>query len=390
MGSTRADDKLLGFEYQFYYFLLEVLKLNNDEKVGFEVKDDVHIEDNNTLSLIQLKHTRQTNIKGKPINLTTSDIDLWKTLSNWVDVINDEENKNDFITNTKFIFITNKTESKKHLFLNGLKELKNNKDIKSFRNKIFDYVSTLDSNNTNKDYINNLLNLENELLKLFIFKIKFVFSLNDIIDAVKNEIQFGRSIKIGRVEKVFHELTGLYKEKFFDIVKNKKDFEITRDVFYTETLVIFQNAKSERLPFVRTIERKNNESILDNTFAKQLLNIGFDKDNVFDADYYKLAIETNLNIFLQNGEISENDKNLLDSNSVTSWDEEFQDIYLEDSNQNDLNAKKLYLKVLKKDLDLAGQKIEWKEATKGQFIKMSDIPEIGWKYTWKEEYLDET
>jgi hypothetical protein len=54
-----------------------------------------------------------------------------------------------------------------------------------------------------------------------------------------------------------------------------------------------------------------------------------------------------------------------------------------------LNAKKLYLKVLKKDLDLAGQKIEWKEATKGQFIKMSDISEIGWKYNWKEEYPHE-
>ena len=39
--------------------------------------------------------------------------------------------------------------------------------------------------------------------------------------------------------------------------------------------------------------------------------------------------------------------------------------------------------------DLAGQKIEWKEATKGQFIKMSDISEIGWKYNWKEEYPHE-
>ena len=58
MNSTRADDKILGFEYQFYYFLLKVLKIDSDETVGFEVKDDVHIEDNKTLSLIQLKHTR--------------------------------------------------------------------------------------------------------------------------------------------------------------------------------------------------------------------------------------------------------------------------------------------------------------------------------------------
>ncbi|MDD3476298.1 MAG: dsDNA nuclease domain-containing protein [Sulfurimonas sp.] len=389
MSSTRADDKILGFEYQFYYYLLEMLKLNADEKVGFEVKDDVHIEDNKTLSLIQLKHTRQTNQYGNPKNLTTSDIDLWKTLSNWVDVINLEVDKSNFITNTNFVFITNKAESEKHLFLNALKDLKDNQDIVSFRNKISDYINSLEADNTNKDYIENLITLENLLLKTFVLKIEFIFDLNDIIGVVKQEIQFGRSIKIGRVSKVFHELTGLYKEKFFEIVKDKKDFEITRDKFYTDTLMIFQNAKSERLPFVTNIEKKNNESILNHTFAKQLLDIGFDKEKVFDADYYKLAIETNLNTFLQDGEISENDKNLLDTNSITSWDEEFQDIYLEDTNRNDLNAKKLYLNVLKKDLDLAGQKIEWKEATKGQFIKMSDISKIGWKYTWKEEYSDE-
>lgn len=389
MSSTRADDKILGFEYQFYYFLLEVLKLKDNEIVGFEVKDDVHIEGNKTLSLIQLKHTRQINMDGNPKSLTTSDIDLWKTLSNWVDVINKEKNKKDFIINTSFIFVTNKGESEKHIFFNALEKFKTDDNLQEFKNTILRYKDGLDTENVNKSYIINLLSLSDKLLKSFILKLEFVFNLNNIIEVVKNEIQFGKNIRKSRVEKVFHELTGLYKGKFFDLVKNKKNFEITRDIFYTDTLMIFENARSDRLPFVRNIERKNNVSILNHTFAKQLIDINFDKDVVFEADYYKLCIETNLNTFLHDGEISEDDKNLLDSNSITSWYEEFQEIYLEDSDKNNLNAKKLYLKVLKKDLDLAGQKIEWKEATKGQFIKMSDISEIGWKYNWKEEYPHE-
>ena len=104
--------------------------------------------------------------------------------------------------------------------------------------------------------------------------------------------------------------------------------------------MIFENARSDRLPFVRNIERKNNESILNHTFAKQLIDINFYKDVIFEADYYKLCIETNLNTFLHDGEISEDDKNLLDSNSITSWYEELQEIYLEDSDKNNLNAKK--------------------------------------------------
>ncbi|MFX4208601.1 hypothetical protein ACOTWV_07400 [Aliarcobacter butzleri] len=388
MGSTRADDKILGFEYQFYYFLLKVLKIDSDETVGFEVKDDVHIEDNKTLSLIQLKHTRQTNTSGEPINLTTSDIDLWKTLSNWVDVINNEENKNVFINKTNFVFITNKNESEKHIFFSSLNSLKDD-DFHEFKNQITTYKNGLDTDNKNQIYISNLLSLEEELLKAFVLKIDFVFNLDDIVGLIKNEIQFGKSIKASRVEKVFHELTGLYKEQFFNVVKNKKDFELTQEKFYLDTLVTFENARTERLPFITNIEKKNNESILNSTFAKQLLDIGFDKDEAFDADYYKVSMETNLNTFLQNGEISENDKDLFDSNTITSWKEEFQEKYLEDSNKNDLSAKQLYLTILKKDLDLAGQKIEWKIATKGQFIRMSDIPKIGWKHNWKGEYTNE-
>ena len=59
MSNTNADDKLIGFEYQFYYFFLTLLKLKigKDDTVGFEVKEDVHKETNEQLTLYQLKHT---------------------------------------------------------------------------------------------------------------------------------------------------------------------------------------------------------------------------------------------------------------------------------------------------------------------------------------------
>lgn len=389
MSSTRADDKILGFEYQFYYFLLKVLKIDADETIGFEVKDDVHIENNKTLSLIQLKHTRQTNSDGEPINLTTSDIDLWKTFSNWVDVIQKEPNKKDFINSTNFVFITNKNESEKHIFFSSLSSLKDNDNFDEFKNKIIACKNELAVDNKNKTYIANLLSLADDLLEIFVLKIDFVFNLDKIVDAIKHNIQFGKNIKESRVGKVFHELTGLYKEQFFDVVKNKKNFELTQEKFYLETLAIFENARTERLPFNTNIEKKNNENILSNTFAKQLLDIGFDKNEVFEADYNKIFMETNLNIFLQNSVISENDKELLDSNTIENWKEEFKFKYLKNNNKTQDSAKELYLSVLKKDLDLAGQKIEWKLAIKGQFIRMSDIPKIGWKYNWEKEYANE-
>jgi hypothetical protein len=61
VDKTSAEDKSIGFDYQYYYFLNELLRLKSGQTAGYEVLDDVHIElaDGNTL-LIQLKHTVQT------------------------------------------------------------------------------------------------------------------------------------------------------------------------------------------------------------------------------------------------------------------------------------------------------------------------------------------
>lgn len=87
---TSADSKAIGFDYQYYFFLWKLLSLKTGESVGYEVKDDVHTElANDHQILYQIKHTVKLNSSGSPKNLTTSDSDLWHTLSNWVQVITD-------------------------------------------------------------------------------------------------------------------------------------------------------------------------------------------------------------------------------------------------------------------------------------------------------------
>ena len=88
---TSAETKSIGFDYQYYFFLWKVLSLEYGETVGLEVKDDVHTElSDSTQILYQLKHTIKTKQNNTPINLSSLDKDLWKTLSNWVQVITDK------------------------------------------------------------------------------------------------------------------------------------------------------------------------------------------------------------------------------------------------------------------------------------------------------------
>ena len=89
--STSADSTILGFDYQFFFFLYKLLELKVDEVIGLEVKDDVHvINKDGSVILYQLKHSIQTNADGSIKNLTELDSDLWKTLSNWCNVITDK------------------------------------------------------------------------------------------------------------------------------------------------------------------------------------------------------------------------------------------------------------------------------------------------------------
>src|SRR5687767_4417209 len=106
---TSAAESIVGTDYQFYYFFYLILGLKLGETIGFEVKDDIHIDfaDGST-ELVQTKHTIQTGASGQVINLTELSEDLWKTLSNWAAIINEQPDKKGFLAKTRFKLVTNK------------------------------------------------------------------------------------------------------------------------------------------------------------------------------------------------------------------------------------------------------------------------------------------
>src|ERR1700748_38860 len=118
VDTTSAEDKSIGFDYQYYYFLNELLNLKSGQVVGLEVLDDVHVErPDGTNVLVQLKHTVRTSAQGKPINLTTLDSDLWKPISNWCKLIIDPADRRTsvnsqlaFLEKTSFLLASNKSE----------------------------------------------------------------------------------------------------------------------------------------------------------------------------------------------------------------------------------------------------------------------------------------
>ncbi|WP_221274538.1 hypothetical protein [Thaumasiovibrio subtropicus] len=129
---TSADKTGIGFDYQYYFFLWKLLSLEIGQTVGLECKDDVHTDLADDVQILyQVKHTIKTSEKTKkPSNLTTFDIDLWKTLSNWSKVITDtnasrstQNEQIKFIDKTYFVLASNKSESSNNEFAKIIKSL---------------------------------------------------------------------------------------------------------------------------------------------------------------------------------------------------------------------------------------------------------------------------
>ena len=179
---TSADDKSIGFDYQYYYFIYRLLKMGRRESVGLEVKDDVHTDLScDRQILIQLKHTTQRKADGTPKNLTTYDSDLWKTLSNWSKVITDkiagrdaEKSQLIFISNTDFMLVTNKTESKSCRFFDLLENPKNARaELQVFKKGT--------SDDDLKGYIQDVASLSDTVLVAFLRNIHLELEINDIV-----------------------------------------------------------------------------------------------------------------------------------------------------------------------------------------------------------------
>ena len=156
----------IGFDYQFYLFMFLALKLKHGQTIGFEVKDDIHIDlPDGTTILLQAKHTIQQNISGDLQNLTTLDTDLWKTLSNWANRIKTDKTKADFLNNHSFILVTNKGENKND-FIDALSVFRLNCDIEAIIRSI-KAIENQTQDKVLKKYIKNVDSLGKRKLKSF-------------------------------------------------------------------------------------------------------------------------------------------------------------------------------------------------------------------------------
>lgn len=401
MKKFSAGEQIIGGIFQFYYFLHCVLDLRIGEKAGFEVKEDVHVEmRNGTCVLSQLKHTVQVNAAGEKINLTDLDVDLWKTISNWIKLLKSSGNEKIFLEKYNFLLITNKNISADSFpFLFTVEP-----SIKNIIDKVKKLAKKSTKNGGVIDCINSLLGLDEDVLEEFIKKIR-IKNINDIVESLKLRVK-QESFNNPHYLVIYKNLAILILDQLYLDITNRKNFTITYEDFVEKYGYCFHEGMGKgKLPDPpeREMELKYPEKMEKQKFIEQLIDIGvvYIDDDIEIKRYTGIMLDfiNRFEYWKRKNIILPLDVELLNNESKYFWEKQFNRLYREivfkirggsSLETLDKEIKKLageiHDLVAERSIRIGSYEELNERLSNGYFYNLSDRMEIGWHYNWKERY----
>lgn len=390
-----------GFDYQFLYFVNKLVCMSQKgEVVSYEKHDDVSLQDGDTLTYYQLKHT-MLGTEEKPANLTLRDPDLWKAIYVWIDIANKQKNPKDFLESNMFVLVTNKA-SMDNLLWQNIQKLKNNKisykDVKDFCQKTYDDSKESGVQNrqakkekSTKVYIKTLIDFEyaEELLRSM--KIEFEAKLREnILDSLEHN----KSIPHKNIEYAFHELIGAIRDKYETQHVNSYD----RESFNKSFGRIFNKYSERKFTFKKRITTELPKHLEKQTFIQQLIDVqDITENDIVDIIEYtteKLDYINNVREFLQNEEISNEEIEETWAEAIRIWKQKFRYYFKNANSEKEIinQASELLNVIRDKELDYVEGKLT-AYFSNGCYYYLSDKddehePRIGWRPGWKEKYTN--
>ncbi|MED1919081.1 hypothetical protein P4V64_27640 [Bacillus thuringiensis] len=343
---TAAESKSIGFDYQYYFFLYKLLQLENGQSIGYEVKDDVHLDTNDGEQvLIQLKHTIEQRADGDIKNLTEKDDDLWKTISNWIDMINDDaedrttlEKQTEFINKTLFYLVTNKSCSSDNQFFKNLSDFQDNKlKINEFKEYLKELSTPMEGKapSTVDEYIKKLIKQEDKWLKAFLGNLSILLRLDELIVLIKAKIK-EKNVAANRVDYVYDAINSNLRDYMYHEIKAGKKVVLTFDDYYNRFTRYFEMARTTRRLPIYPISKKAKvpTDVKKHNSIQQLLDIEVlaEADEDFEERVVKiftskLHMFNHLENWFQAFEITDEQRKSFNDDTVTEWQKVFDKIH---------------------------------------------------------------
>lgn len=396
-----ASDTYLAFEYQWDFFVLEVLKLlDEDTTLYFEYLDDVARKHNDNVILYQVKHSIRKKSNGKTINLTSRDCDLWKTISVWMKFIedNDESQQDKYIMSNEYILITNKTTDN-NSFIEALSEYKQNQDIELFRKKMSTIrnAGRISSETTNliRDFINA------PYLEKFVMRINTNCTPDELEPIIKKTIGFRFALKQTKINDVYEHLMTRMRDDAKNAIRNHQVVQYTCHTIQELYWSIIQEGR-EKLVF-RTDYPCYTGNPRDLLFIRQLLAVNAidnkDCDDIVNYTNEWFQFHNNLKDKWNEHEINDKDIQNLTTDVNAIWRNSHKQSYRKLSPTSSISelddaANNVLASVREAQLTIASTPMG-RALSNGCFYYysnddasiVSNMPRIGWHINWKDKFI---
>ncbi|OYU08161.1 MAG: hypothetical protein CFE47_08495 [Pseudomonas sp. PGPPP1] len=393
LEQTAADKSALGFEYQDLVLVNTLLGLKPGEQIGLEVFDDIHTESiSDDLCLIQVKHS----LLGG--NITERDIDLWKTLYNWLKSLPElpqgknitfQIYSNKTLNNQNLIVLLNSAKANKEKIIAAISDIF--MDIKA-KESLKDKT---DSANPIFKYAEALATAKKEEIEFILERFHFHTDTASVTHQINDKLLY-LAVPNTKLDDTRKFVVGAYKEyKVASIVGGEKVI-ITYDTFRIQMGFerILRSSRSNEVDYDRFYDKYyhfqqlGDLSFLTSTFSYQLKDIGLPHEDVIEHGIEMLATADLIRDLKKEGDFTHQDDARLAAQCEMSWKKihrQTHGTFNQKTPRALLAAQACYDATLKKELKLKNISLP-DGFSKGKFIALSDLPSIGWKVDWKELY----
>ncbi|PIT45104.1 ABC-three component system protein [Snodgrassella alvi] len=396
--------KLIGFDYQFYYFTLLALQLKKDESIGYEDKDDVQLDkgDGSTI-LFQLKHSSQRKKNGEIINLSSLDDDLWHTLYNWAKQVKSTKN---FLDKHHFVLVSNKNHTDNQ-FISLYDDFNNDNDLDNVKNRLSLILSSTNSKTISKK-IEEVISLNDDKLSLFLKNMKIFLNKDDIVTEIKRSLYDNFHIPEQFIDRFFNDLYAQLKIASYEAIKSEKKYILTKNEFAKIYNSCFNaTVNKTRLP-IRTFEEITPPANLEQlNFARQLIDIRavMSDSQRKDKRLIRYCIEMlkadkYIKYWLKETAITSVDLKSYEKDCYDRWNNIFDSVYrkIENKLYSGVKIDELEEEIIENSIQVVDKVREINssmpdygsqlgiEFNNGFFWLLSNELKIGWHYDWERMY----
>lgn len=397
---TAADKKSLGFEFQDFVFIEKLIELRQGQTLCLEFYDDIHVETMvddcvKELLLIQVKHSIDSG------NITDRDIDLWKTIYNWLKLIPELP----VDSRLKFQLYTNKNLNNQ-IFVSLLKTAHQNIQV------ILDHIRETDSKISEAESIKTTEDVANPIAKYvkavsetsdkelrFLFeRFEFHSDTSSIIARISSALR-QLSIPTSCLDETRKHVIGAFKEsKFSKIIKGEK-VVITFDDFRINMGFdrIIRSARAEPVDFDRFVDiyysyqRPDTISFRSSKFHEQLHDIGINDEEIVNRGIEMILAEQFMNSLQESGSFSASENSRLENKAVTDWQLLHSQLHRktkqDDETQHLRVSLDCYDQTMANPLNVNNIELP-KNLSCGKYIKLSNLPRIGWRKDWQGKFKE--